>query len=178
MNTLIAKTALTVAALISTMAAAHADDWKLGVKISAADGGGVYVHEVFAGSPAELAGLSAGMTILSADGVLYNDPLDFRNVVMTGNTPNIDLIYSDGGKFYQVQAQYQVITTTVMAFDGKKTEQKMLKVKKVNRVEVTDPRVAKKPAAKPLEAKPAEAKPLESKSLPGVKKEVTDPRKK
>jgi S1-C subfamily serine protease len=106
MNAFFTKTALTVAALLSTMAVAHADDWKLGVKISAADGGGVYVHEVFAGSPAELAGLSAGVTILTADGVLYNDPLDFRNVVMTGNAPSMDLIYLDGGKFYQVQAQY------------------------------------------------------------------------
>ena len=168
MKALITKSVLAAALVLGSVGVASADDWKLGVKVSKANGGGQYVHEVFAGSPAELAGLQAGYTILAINGVMHDDPLAMRDFIMNGNAPSLDVIYTDGSGFYQVTAQLEVVTTYAFVMEGgKKVEkaEKKLAVKKLNRVEVADPRKA---------AKPADPK---AKAPTVVRKEVKDPRK-
>jgi S1-C subfamily serine protease len=118
-----------------------APQWKLGVKIAANPGGGLYIHEVLAGSPAEQAGLRAGMVLLTVDGVLYNNPLAARDKVMFNSGDRIDLVYHDGTGFYQVTAE--LATTTMMmavAPGGPAVEKTVPQLKGLKRVQVADPR--------------------------------------
>ncbi len=130
--------------------------WKLGVRISANPGGGVLVHEVFPGSPAEQAGLRAGMVLLSVDGVLYNDPFAVRDKVLFNSGDTLNLIYQDGVGFFQVTAQMTTITalaapvatnagnvTTTADFAVPQVKKLVPKLKDVKRVPVADPRKRK-----------------------------------
>lgn len=121
-----------------------APQWKLGVKISANPGGGLKIHEVFAGSPAEQAGLKAGMVLLTVDGVLYNDPAAARDKVMFKSGDAIDLVYQDGAGFFQVTAQLTTTTLMMAAPPGAAPQKKMVaQLKDVKRVQVADPRKKK-----------------------------------
>jgi S1-C subfamily serine protease len=131
-------------------ATANPDDWRLGVKISASPGGGVRIHEVFPGSPAEQAGLRSGMILLTVDGVLYNDPLAVRDKLMFHSGDVVNLVYQDGAAFYQVTAQLTTVTVAAVVTEtyGGKTVQKTVpkvvpKLKDVKRVQVPDPRKKK-----------------------------------
>ena len=117
-----------------------APQWKLGVRISGNPGGGLYIHEVFANSPAELAGLKAGMVLLTVDGVLYNDPAAARDKVMFKSGDTIDLVYSDGTGFYQVTAQLSTVMMMFKAQGGMAEQKAIPQLKNLKRVQVLDPR--------------------------------------
>jgi hypothetical protein len=119
-----------------------APQWKLGVRISANPTGGLKIHEVFAGSPAELAGLKAGMVLLTVDGVLYNDPAAARDKVMFHSGATLNLVYQDGASFYQVTAQLTTTTLLMAKAPGAAAAEKKVvpMLKNLKRVEVADPR--------------------------------------
>jgi membrane-associated protease RseP (regulator of RpoE activity) len=117
-----------------------APQWKLGVRISGNPAGGLYIHEVFANSPAELAGLQAGMVLLTVDGVLYNDPAAARDKVMFKSGDTIDLVYSDGTGFYQVTAQLSTVMMMLKAPGGMAEQKAIPQLKNLKRVQVLDPR--------------------------------------
>jgi len=145
-----AVVAMVVVGVVAGSVMANPDDWRLGVKISANPGGGVRIHEVFPGSPAEQAGLGPDMILLTVDGVLYNDPLAVRNKVMFHSGDRVNLVYQDGSAFYQVTAELITVTVTATVTEsyGGKTVQKTVpkvvpKLKDVKRVQVPDPRKKK-----------------------------------
>lgn len=151
-----AMVAVVVAGLAAGSVLADPNDWRLGVKISANPSGGLRIHDVFPGSPAEQAGLKPGMILLTVDGVLYNDPLAARDKIMLKSGDQLNLVYQDGSAFYQVTAQ---LTTTTVAtiiaqpYVGQlvqkawsktvqKTQPKVVPLlKDVRRVRVADPRL-------------------------------------
>lgn len=127
--------ALSVFAVAVPIAYAQ-QQWKLGVQVSSHDGGGLFVHRVFRGSPAELIGLSAGDVILTLDGRLINNPFDARAYIFDHNRRRVTLVYQHDRRFYQATAEFQVIT---FGTGPKKTYKLELKGK-VDRKEVADPR--------------------------------------
>ncbi len=116
-------------------------EWKLGVRISGNPGGGLYIHDVFPNSPAELVGLSSGMVLLTVDGVLYNSPTAARDKIMFQSGDTVDLIYGDSTGFYQVTAELTTITTMMAPVNGGAVVKKVMpKVNNLKRVRVADPR--------------------------------------
>lgn len=109
--------------------------WKLGVKIGANAGGGLYVHEVFADSPAAAVGLKAGVVIHSIDGARYDDPLQARDRILFQSGDTLTLVIQENGQFFQVTAQ---LTTTTLVVAGVKTAAP--KAKNLKKVPVADPR--------------------------------------
>jgi len=98
-------------------------------------GGGLYVHEVFANSPAEAVGLKAGMVIFSIDGVRYDDPVQAREKILFQSGATLALVIQENGQFFQVTAQ---LTTDTLVVAGVKTV--VPKAKDLKKVPIADPR--------------------------------------
>jgi len=132
-------TLLSLALVAVVSGAAHAEDWRLGVKLFSATGGGGKIAEVIDNSPAAEVGLKPGMVILTIDGKLINAPEQARDKIFSAGN-DIDIVFKDGDDFYQITAQL-VTQTYADVENGKSVEKKKLVPKgKVTKKKVTDPR--------------------------------------
>ncbi|MFO0878394.1 MAG: PDZ domain-containing protein [Gemmataceae bacterium] len=133
-------------ALVALTGTARAEDWKLGVALVRNAGGGVRIARIFDGSPAQAVGLRPGHVILTIDGTLYNDPHEVRNKVFNESSSSLNIVYQEGGSFYQVTAELEVVAATpaVEAYGSSpgSSPRKVTKIqaKGLKRKKVSDPR--------------------------------------
>lgn len=129
--------ALSLGVLLLLVPLAYAQQqWKLGVGITRNPGGGLYVNQVFDGSPAQYIGLLPGDVILTIDGRLVNDPLATRDYIFRPGRTRITMIYQHRSIFYEATADFQIIAYG----KGPKKTYKLELKGKVNRKQVSDPR--------------------------------------
>lgn len=121
---------------------ADAQNWKLGVGMVASRSGGVKIVQVFQDSPADLMGLKVGHTILALDGKLVNSPTEAREMIMTGSSPSISVLYTDGSGFYQKDAEFVVVGAigSTGKYGSTARGKTGLKMKSLRTKKVADPR--------------------------------------
>lgn len=134
-------------AMVAMVTAQPATDgkWRLGVKIFPAKGGGVKIAEVIPNSPAAEIGLKPGNVLLVLAGKLVNKTEDVQEKVFAAGN-DLDIIYEDGGSFYQVTAPLVSVTYSAVV-EGKTVERTKLAPKdgKPKAKKVADPRGKKSP---------------------------------
>src|SRR5262245_5936437 len=120
--TRVAGLALLVAALAAVLAN-HAlaqgptQGFRLGVRTFPVASGGVKIAEVAEHSPAKEVGLKAGQTILAIGGRLVRTNADVQLFLAAGAT--VDIIYIDGGQFYQITVPLVSTTFNYVTANGK-----------------------------------------------------------
>ena len=134
-------TFVTGALLLCLTSSASAQQYKLGVGMTPAAGGGVNIVNVISGSVAENLGLRSGQIILSVDGRLVSDPITVRDYVMDPARNSVNLIYQDGGAFYEVHANFAVVTAAAPGtITYGKSAPRKVKPGSVTKKRVADPR--------------------------------------
>ena len=118
-------------------ASAQDKGFRLGVKTSPVEGGGVEINEVAEYSPAKRIGLKNGHVIVTVGGKLVKTNADLQFQLKSGDT--VDIVYQDGKKFYQVTAH---LVSAIFADSGGKLVLGPKDPPKVR--EVPDPRPKKK----------------------------------